>query len=68
MAQYRIKEYTRENFEELARLSFNLRLRTKIFRDDLGVDNRLAMQEAEEKLDLWIKNNIEKTDGTIEHS
>lgn len=67
MAQYRIKEYTRENFEELARLSFNLRLRTKIFRDDLGVDNRLAMQEAEEKLDLWIKNNIEKTDGTIEH-
>lgn len=60
MAKYRIKEYTRENFEELARLSFNLRLRTKIFRDDLGVENRFAMKDAEDQLDLWIKNNIEK--------
>lgn len=59
MAKYRIVNPTDEKFNDLARICFNLRLYSKIWKEHFGAKNRNNMVTWEEKLDKFLEDNIE---------
>lgn len=60
MAKYRIKNIEDlDKFEQLARIAFNLRLYSKIWKDHYGAHNRQNMNNWESKLDKFLAENIE---------
>lgn len=61
MATYRLFNTTPEKLEELALISHNLRHFSKIWKEYYGRDNRVNMQRWEDKMDEWLKENVDYT-------
>lgn len=57
MAKFKIKNPTMEDFEELAMISHNLRVYTKIWQERFGAINRGNLRYWEQRMDNWLKEN-----------
>lgn len=63
MAKYRLKFPDDEDrFEELARLVHNLRYYSKIWKEHYGTTNLSNMVNWQNKVDEWLKENVDYTD------
>jgi hypothetical protein len=60
MAKYKLKAYSREEFEQLAIIVKNLRYHTKYWQLHFGSNNRNNMKRWEEKADQWLCDNLEE--------
>lgn len=49
-----------DKMEELARIAFNLRYFTKVWKEQYGAKNKINMNYWEDKIDSWFKENIVK--------
>ena len=58
--KYKLKQYTRDEMEHLAYIAKNLRYYTKYWHKHFGSNNRLQMKRWEDKMDIWLYNNLEE--------
>lgn len=66
MAKYCLKFPDDEDrFEELARISHNLRYYSKIWKENYGSVNRAMMVKWENLMDKWLKENVDYTDLSL---
>lgn len=63
MAKYRLITNKTEDFEQLARIAFNLRHFTKKYKEYFGAENRKAMVLWEERMDSFLGKNVELVAG-----
>lgn len=63
MAKYRLKFPDDEDrFEELARISHNLRYYSKIWKEHYGSTNFRNMVRWQNEMDSWLKENVDYSD------
>lgn len=59
MAQYKLTTNKAEDFEKLAKIAFNLRHFSRIWKEHFGATNRNAMVLWESKMDEFLAKNVE---------
>lgn len=59
MAKYKVLQSSDQKLEELARISHNLRMWSKRWKEHYGSENRAKLAVWESKMDRWLEENTQ---------